>query len=129
MQLHLSFLSLSLPLPPTDSFRSRNLIREAIENNDFLRHLGQVQIEEIVCCMYKKSIPQGSYIIREGQSGDALYVVAEGVLEVSKQNQLLGRMDVGRAFGELALLYNCNRTASVRGKSSSFRSHLVVGLP
>ncbi|VDP80833.1 unnamed protein product [Echinostoma caproni] len=94
--------------------RSSNLIREAIENNDFLRHLDKVQIEEIVSCMYKKNIPQGSYIIREGQSGDALYVVAEGVLEVSKQNQLLGRMDVGRAFGELALLYNCNRTASVR---------------
>ncbi|TPP67056.1 cGMP-dependent protein kinase isozyme 1 [Fasciola gigantica] len=73
--------------------QGQNLIREAIENNDFLRHLDKVQIEEIVCCMYKRNILQGSYIIREGQSGDALYVVAEGVLEVSKQGQLLGRMD------------------------------------
>ncbi|KAF6767797.1 hypothetical protein AHF37_09509 [Paragonimus kellicotti] len=96
--------------------RSSKLIREAIENNDFLRHLDKVQVEEIVSCMYKKHINQGSYVIREGQTGDALYVVAEGVLEVSKNDQLLGRMDVGRAFGELALLYNCNRTASVRGK-------------
>ncbi|KAF7261913.1 hypothetical protein EG68_00744 [Paragonimus skrjabini miyazakii] len=94
--------------------RSSKLIREAIENNDFLRHLDKVQVEEIVNCMYKKHINQGSYVIREGQTGDALYVVAEGVLEVSKNDQLLGRMDVGRAFGELALLYNCNRTASVR---------------
>ncbi|THD18371.1 cGMP-dependent protein kinase egl-4, partial [Fasciola hepatica] len=93
---------------------SRNLMREAIENNDFLRHLSKAQIEGIVCCMYRRNILQGFYIIRGGQSGGALYVVAEGVLDVSNQSQLLGRMDVGRAFDELALLYNCNQTASVR---------------
>ncbi|GAA51110.1 cGMP-dependent protein kinase, isozyme 1 [Clonorchis sinensis] len=98
---------------PKDA-RSSHLIREAIENNEFLRHLDESQVEEIVKCMYKKHIAQGAYVIREGQTGDALYVVAEGVMEVTKNDQILGRMDVGRAFGELALLYNCNRTASVR---------------
>ncbi|CAL8102346.1 unnamed protein product [Calicophoron daubneyi] len=98
---------------------SSNLIREAIQNNDFLRHLDSGQVEEIVCCMYRKPIAQGAYIIREGQLGDALYVVADGVLEVSKGSQLLGRMDLGRAFGELALLYNCNRTASVRALTNA----------
>lgn len=33
-----------------------------------------------------------------------------------KENNVLGRMAAGRAFGELAILYNCTRTASVRGK-------------
>ncbi|CAH8514097.1 unnamed protein product [Dicrocoelium dendriticum] len=98
---------------PKDA-RSCQIIREAILNNDFLRHLDEAQVEEIVQCMYRKEIAQGAYIIREGQTGDALYVVADGVLEVSKDDQLLGHMDVGRAFGELALLYNCNRTASVK---------------
>ena len=39
----------------------------------------------------------------------------EGQLEVLKENKVLGTMTAGRTFGELALLYNCNRTASVRG--------------
>ncbi|CAH8636492.1 unnamed protein product [Heterobilharzia americana] len=98
---------------------SAGLIREAISNNTFLMHLDQSQIEEIVACMYKKQIPQGCFIIREGEPGDALYVVSDGVLEVYKDNALLGRMEVGRAFGELALLYNCKRTASVRAVTNA----------
>ncbi|CAH8563019.1 unnamed protein product [Schistosoma turkestanicum] len=98
---------------------SAGLIRDAISNNTFLKHLEQSQIEEIVACMHKKQIPQGCYIIREGEPGDALYVVSDGILEVCKDNALLGRMEVGRAFGELALLYNCKRTASVRAVTNA----------
>ncbi|CAH8643915.1 unnamed protein product [Schistosoma mattheei] len=98
---------------------SSSLIRDAISNNTFLKHLEQSQIEEIVACMYKKQIPHGCFIIREGEPGDALYVVSDGILEVYKDNALLGRMEVGRAFGELALLYNCKRTASVRAVTNA----------
>ncbi|XP_018646792.1 serine/threonine kinase [Schistosoma mansoni] len=98
---------------------SSSLIRDAISNNTFLKHLEPSQIEEIVACMYKKQIPHGCFIIREGEPGDALYVVSDGVLEVYKDNTLLGRMEVGRAFGELALLYNCKRTASVRAVTNA----------
>ncbi|CAH8874667.1 unnamed protein product [Trichobilharzia szidati] len=98
---------------------SAGLIREAISNNTFLMHLEQSQKEEIVACMYKKQIPQGCFIIREGEPGDALYVVSDGILEVYKDNSILGRMEVGRAFGELALLYNCKRTASVRAVTNA----------
>ena len=28
--------------------------------------------------------------------------------------QVLGKLGIGKAFGELAILYNCKRTASVR---------------
>ncbi|TNN06257.1 cGMP-dependent protein kinase 1 isoform 1 [Schistosoma japonicum] len=98
---------------------SADLIRDAISNNTFLKHLEQSQIEEIVSCMYKKQIPQGCFIIREGEPGDALYVVSDGILEVYKESTLIGRMEVGRAFGELALLYNCKRTASVRALTNA----------
>ena len=40
----------------------------------------------------------------------------DGELEVLKSNKVLGKMTAGRAFGELAILYNCTRTASVRGE-------------
>ena len=42
--------------------------------------------------------------------------ISEGDLEVSKDGNVLGIMSPGRAFGELAILYNCTRTASVKGK-------------
>ena len=40
----------------------------------------------------------------------------DGKLEVTKDGAVLGEMAGGTAFGELAILYNCKRTASVRGE-------------
>ena len=45
-------------------------------------------------------------------------LIAEGDMEVSKETTVLGTMHSGRAFGELAILYNCTRTASVKGNSN-----------
>lgn len=42
---------------------------------------------------------------------------AEGEFEVEKDGNVLGNIPPGRAFGELAILYNCTRTASVKGKA------------
>lgn len=44
-----------------------------------------------------------------------LYLSTEGEFEVLKNNKVLGKMTAGKAFGELAILYNCTRTASVKG--------------
>ena len=41
---------------------------------------------------------------------------AEGLLEVIQHGKLLGEMCPGTAFGELAILYNCKRTATVKGE-------------
>ncbi len=49
-----------------------------------------------------------------GDSGSHLYVSGEGEFEVIKEGKVLGRLGVGKAFGELAILYNCKRTASIK---------------
>ena len=54
-----------------------------------------------------------------GESGSYLYVAAEGEFEVVKAGKNLGRLGVGKVFGELAILYNCKRTASVRAVCDS----------
>ena len=41
-------------------------------------------------------------------------MAAEGEFEVVKSGKNLGKLGVGKVFGELAILYNCKRTASVR---------------
>ena len=49
-----------------------------------------------------------------GELGNHFYVSAEGEYEVIKEGKVLGRLGVGKAFGELAILYNCKRTASIK---------------
>ena len=73
-----------------------------------------LQVREIVDYMEKKKVAAGAYVIREGDSGSHLYVSSEGEYEVSKDGKGLGKLGIGKAFGELAILYNCKRTASVR---------------
>lgn len=43
------------------------------------------------------------------------FVFADGKLDVFQHNKLLTSIAVWTTFGELAILYNCTRTASVRG--------------
>lgn len=81
----LCFYFFSLEKPIVFQNRSSSLIRDAISNNTFLKHLEQSQIEEIVACMYKKQIPHGCFIIREGEPGDALYVVSGNTLLIVKK--------------------------------------------
>src|SRR5829696_2666981 len=64
------------------------------------------------------SIPAGQLVLREGDPGDSLYVVIDGELEVTKrqgnQDVLLALYEPGQFFGEMALLEQAPRSASVR---------------
>jgi len=95
-------------------FRSKTLIKEAIMENDFLKNLSPSHVRELVESMHEKKVAKGSYVIREGESGSHLYVSAEGEYDVIKDGKVLGRLGAGKAFGELAILYNCKRTASIK---------------
>ncbi|XP_035208716.1 cGMP-dependent protein kinase, isozyme 1-like [Stegodyphus dumicola] len=95
-------------------FRSKQLIKEAIMDNDFLKNLDSSQVREIVDCMYCQYFTKGTLVIREGDVGSHLYVSAEGELQVLKDDKVIGILRPGRAFGELAILYNCTRTATVK---------------
>lgn len=46
---------------------------------------------------------------------DNHFLNTEGRLEVTKDREVLGEMSGGTVFGELAILYNCKRTATVKG--------------
>lgn len=97
-------------------FRSKQLIKDAIMENDFLKNIDSSQVRELVESMYSLEVRQDEYVIREGEAGAHLFVSAVGEFEVIKDGKVLGRMGEGKAFGELAILYNCTRTASIRGE-------------
>ena len=73
-----------------------------------------MQVQEVVEAMQERTVPRGCYVIREGETGSYLYVAAEGQFDVIKEGRVLGSLGVGKVFGELAILYNCKRTASIR---------------
>ncbi|KAK9964143.1 hypothetical protein ABG768_005341 [Culter alburnus] len=100
------------------SDRSKELIKSAILDNDFMKNLEMSQIQEIVDCMYPVDYDKNSCIIKEGDVGSLVYVMEEGKVEVTKEGLKLCTMGPGKVFGELAILYNCTRTATVRTVTS-----------
>uniref|UniRef100_A0A3Q0RJZ6 cGMP-dependent protein kinase n=1 Tax=Amphilophus citrinellus TaxID=61819 RepID=A0A3Q0RJZ6_AMPCI len=92
---------------------SGELIQRALMDNDFMKHLEHGQILTIMDCMYPTSLAKGCCVIQEGDDGSTVYVLEEGTVEVTKQDKKLCTIGPGKVFGELAILYNCTRTATV----------------
>ncbi|XP_028827450.1 cGMP-dependent protein kinase 1-like isoform X2 [Denticeps clupeoides] len=97
----------------TKSKESRELIQRALLENDFMKHLEMSQILTIMDCMHPTMLVQGCCVIEEGDDGSLVYVLEEGRVEVTKDGKKLCTIEPGKVFGELAILYNCTRTATV----------------
>jgi cGMP-dependent protein kinase len=95
-------------------------IRSALENNDFLCSLLQnKKLQDVVDCMYPESVTPNKIIIKEGdKDGSHLYISVTGTYEVIQNDKVISRFSDVRVFGELALLYNARRLATIRARTS-----------
>jgi len=73
----------------------------------------------VIGAMEECHVKPGEWVIKQGEAGDVLYVIDEGDLDCFKRfsvdgnNTYLKTYHPGEAFGELALLYNAPRAASI----------------
>ena len=88
--------------------------------------LSSQEIRDLLSCLEMCQYDANETIIREGEPGDAFFIVRHGGLKVVKESEggrVLGHLKPGDVFGELALLTSHPRAASVIAKepSSVFR--------
>ena len=88
---------------------------------NLLRHLRPEDIEPLLDRVQERDVAAGQIVFRAGDPGDALYIVADGSVEVIDENahRTLAQLDRGQAFGEMALLSGGKRTATIRSKNDS----------
>ncbi len=78
----------------------------------------------IVSAFENKVVTEGTFVIRQGESGDNFYVVESGALEIYVRNASGVETKVGTPlgpgsyFGELALMYNTPRAASIKATAN-----------
>ncbi|XP_069089714.1 cGMP-dependent protein kinase 2-like [Pleurodeles waltl] len=98
---------------PKSNSEIRQIIK-AIHLNDFLRRLDELQVSAMVECFRSVSYHPRETVISEGSVGTTMFIVAEGELLVTQCSHHLRTLSMGDVFGELAILYNCKRTATVK---------------
>ena len=64
--------------------------------------------------MVEKKVQAGDVVIRQGDEGDNFYVVDDGQFEVFVNEKKAVEIGPGGSFGELALMYNTPRAATVK---------------
>ena len=104
-------------IPKTDAQKQR--IETAIGKNFLFRNLDEDQYKGVIDAMVEKIVKAGDYVIRQDEVGDYFYVVESGSLDVhvnrhGKSEKVTSYVSTG-TFGELALMYNAPRAASVIG--------------
>jgi cAMP-dependent protein kinase regulator len=101
----------------------REQIRQAVKNNILFSDLDEVQMNIVVDAMEQKVFQRDEWIIKQGEEGHDFYVVQHGVCETYIQLGLEQKMvkvyNHGESFGELALMYNVPRAASIKAASES----------
>jgi cGMP-dependent protein kinase len=95
--------------------------------------LSASQLNQLANVTTTKKYMPGDKIIIEGEMGDSLFIVKEGVVDCSKYDQHIRDFNKGDFFGEQGLLYQTKRTATctAAGKATCIcisRSDLVACL-
>ncbi|MBA2359726.1 MAG: MFS transporter [Actinobacteria bacterium] len=83
---------------------------------DLFAPLPQPTLESLAGALTPLRFEAGAEIVRQGDPGDRFYIVAEGELEVEVDGRVVAVTGPGGYFGEIALLRDVARTATVRAK-------------
>lgn len=104
-------------VPKTAEVKMR--LKELLSKIFIFSQLGQREMDVILSAMDFKKYKEGETVIKQGDPGNELYIVEKGKLSCSKvtatgETLQLKTYQPGEFFGELALLYNSPRAATIK---------------
>ncbi|KAL1381187.1 hypothetical protein pipiens_003457 [Culex pipiens pipiens] len=103
--------------PKTDEQRSR--LCDSVKNILLFRSLDKEQMNEVLDAMFEKIVKSKDYIIKQGDDGDNFYVIESGIYKayVGEDQKHIHTYEGRGSFGELALLYNMPRAATIQAET------------
>jgi cAMP-dependent protein kinase regulator len=111
------------PQKTSNTNNSLYRIRARLNDAFMFSALDDKELNIVIDAMEELSLEPNKHVIKQGEEGDYLYVVEEGTLECTKifggqgNPTYLKDYTAGEAFGELALLYNAPRAATIISKT------------
>ena len=103
--------------PHPRSLRKPGASLEIIGRARLFGDLEKDEVEKIARLFKERRFPQGETVIKEGSGGAAFYVIESGEATVTIGGELRGTLKAGDYFGEIALIDEGARTATVTAAS------------
>jgi CRP-like cAMP-binding protein len=94
-------------------------IEDTLAKIELFADLDKSDLARLAKSTLVRDFKQGDVIVRENEAGVAFYIISSGSVEVVKglgtpNEQVMGTLNAGTFFGEMALFDNHVRSASVR---------------
>jgi hypothetical protein len=96
-----------------DLFTRRDSKIETLRRLGIFSGLSDRELRRVAMFVDSVDLPAGHTLIREGERGHEFFVIAEGTVSVSQNGRQLGELGPGGWVGEIALMADTPRTATV----------------
>jgi len=87
---------------------------ETLKKIPLFSDLNFQQLMKVLETIEVKSFNAGDLIIKEGEKGQEMYIVLSGKMQVFRENVVLNNLAPGAYFGEMALIDDAPRSATVK---------------
>jgi CRP/FNR family transcriptional regulator, cyclic AMP receptor protein len=91
---------------------------ELISHVPLFERCSKRELEAIASLADQVEREEGRVLVREGELGREFWVLVNGIAEVSRDGQTIATLGAGDFFGEIALVSNVARTATVTAASA-----------
>jgi MFS family permease len=105
-------------LSPLDEVPVPERALQLLRGIEIFRPLPPPVLESLARALVPVRVEPGREVFRQGELGDRFYIVAEGEVDIVSDGQVVAVTGPGGHFGEIALLRDVPRTATVRAKGN-----------
>jgi CRP/FNR family cyclic AMP-dependent transcriptional regulator len=103
----------------TESVSRKKEVVESLRAIPLFSRVNDSDLEDIVSHLIERRFPKNTTVVEEGLPGDYMYVIRQGRVKVTKASEdgrekIMRFLESGAFFGDMALLSNEARSASVK---------------
>lgn len=88
-------------------------LNKSVAKNFLFSNLDEDSLHSVLNALQEKKVSAKQTIITQGDEGDFFYIVESGIVEFYRDGEQVSSSTAGSSFGELALMYNAPRAATV----------------